>query len=103
MTLCARPGCSGAAVATFVFDSTACIVWIDDLGDDRPAGFGGRLCRRHADALSPPRGWRVDDRRVAVPPPPRPAPVASARVDDPLAPRPDTPLLTRAFRAAGAA
>ena len=27
----------------------------------------GRLCRRHANALSVPRGWTIDDRRELVP------------------------------------
>jgi len=41
-------------------------VWVDN----RPIPereLAGRLCRRHADAISVPRGWTIDDRRQAVP------------------------------------
>lgn len=32
-----------------------------------PGDGGGLLCRRHADALTVPRGWSLDDRRDPVP------------------------------------
>ena len=47
-------------------DSGALLVWLDNSHvPDRE--HAGRLCRRHADALTVPKGWTVDDRRVAVP------------------------------------
>jgi hypothetical protein len=59
---CARFGCSAVAVATFTFDSEARTVWLDTPLDGNARA--GELCSRHADALTPPRGWRLDDRRA---------------------------------------
>jgi Protein of unknown function (DUF3499) len=67
--LCERPGCSAVATVTYGFDTSDLVVWLSpfESGDQaRPYGTG-ILCRRHADALVVPRGWRVDDRREAVP------------------------------------
>ena len=64
--LCERPGCTGAADVSYGMDSGALLVWIDNSNvPDRE--HAGRLCRRHADALTVPKGWTIDDRRVAVP------------------------------------
>jgi hypothetical protein len=54
---------------TYGFDTSDLVVWLSpfEAGEQgRPYG-SGILCRRHADALVVPRGWRVDDRREAVP------------------------------------
>jgi hypothetical protein len=64
--LCERPGCSAPAEVSYGIDNSALLVWIDN----RPLPereLAGRLCRRHADAISVPRGWTVDDRRQAIP------------------------------------
>ena len=64
--LCERPGCAALAEVSYGIDNAALLVWIDN----RPLPereLAGRLCRRHADAISVPRGWTVDDRRLAVP------------------------------------
>ena len=64
--LCERPGCAALAEVSYGIDNAALLVWIDN----RPIPereLAGRLCRRHADAISVPRGWTVDDRRLAVP------------------------------------
>jgi hypothetical protein len=66
---CGRPGCSSVATVTFSFDATNCVVWLDALSDG--TARAGDLCTRHADLLSPPRGWERVDRR-----PPKPEPVA---------------------------
>jgi len=132
MSLCARPGCSNPAVASFNFDGLARIVWIGPLADAR-ARTAGDLCRRHADRLTPPRHWELRDLRpeavtagdapaapsrfVAPAPPPaiplpleprRPARVAApaaARAPRDTSTAPEapahSPLLERAFRAAG--
>src|SRR5882762_8731546 len=61
---CSRLGCGRHAAAVFAFDSLACLVWIDRLdGQTAQAPGAGRLCARHADAMSPPRGWNLLDRR----------------------------------------
>ena len=64
--LCERPGCSAPAEVSYGIDNGALLVWIDN----RPLPereLAGRLCRRHADAISVPRGWSIDDRRQAIP------------------------------------
>jgi hypothetical protein len=64
--LCERPGCSAPAEVSYGIDNSTLLVWIDN----RPIPereLAGRLCRRHADAISVPRGWTVDDRRQAIP------------------------------------
>ena len=64
--LCERPGCTGAADVSYGMDSGALLVWLDNSNvPDRE--HAGRLCRRHADALTVPKGWTIDDRRVAIP------------------------------------
>jgi hypothetical protein len=77
---CSRVGCGGAAVASFCFDGRAALVWLDPLDPDNGVG-AGVLCARHADALTPPRGWHLQDRRVPTPRlwDDRPAPPEPAR------------------------
>ena len=48
-------------------------MWLDRFSpeqadDPYPLGAMGAVCVRHSERLSPPRGWTMDDRRVAVPP-----------------------------------
>jgi hypothetical protein len=47
-------------------DHDSLLVWVDSDPAVDPARAGS-LCRRHADALTPPRGWTLDDRRDPVP------------------------------------
>ena len=64
--LCERPGCAALAEVSYGIDNSALLVWVDN----RPISdreIAGRLCRRHADAISVPRGWTIDDRRQAIP------------------------------------
>ena len=73
---CARFGCTAAATATFTFDSTARTVWLDTPFEGNARA--GELCGRHARALTPPVGWRVEDRRESGTrraPAPAPAPL----------------------------
>jgi hypothetical protein len=77
-------------VACFCFDGRAALVWLDPLDPDHGVG-AGVLCARHADALTPPRGWHLQDRRVRTPrlwddrpmapKPPREPRVAVARLE----------------------
>jgi hypothetical protein len=80
---CGRPGCSAPATATFTFDATRCVVWLNSLADG--TARAGDLCTRHADSLTPPQSWERVDRR----PPADPAPVAAASspTPTPVAPR----------------
>jgi hypothetical protein len=63
---CSRIGCGVEAVATFCFDARATLVWVDTLDPGRGTG-AGVLCAQHADALTPPRGWHLQDRRTGRP------------------------------------
>jgi Protein of unknown function (DUF3499) len=77
---CARPGCSTAASATLLFDYRARTSSLESLIDE-PHPMAYDLCEVHADALTVPRGWHLDDNRdggtgrddhVEPPPPPEP-------------------------------
>ncbi len=63
---CSRVGCNGDAVVSYCFDGRAALVWLDALDPARGLG-AGILCRRHADTLTPPRGWHLQDRRPPAP------------------------------------
>lgn len=116
---CARPTCSAPAVAAFNFDGLQRIVWVNTITDARST-TAGDLCEQHAARLRPPVHWELRDLRsgevtVVEPPPERPVSLdqkaAKQRRDRALlpddtedtAPEADesTPLLARAFRAAG--
>ena len=64
--LCERPGCAGAAEVSYGIDHGTLVVWVDNKAESE-RGHAGRLCRRHANALSVPRGWSIDDRRELIP------------------------------------
>ena len=96
------------ATATFTFDAREQTVWLDPPRDGNARA--GELCARHANTLRPPQGWRLEDRRQPAVSLPAAVPVPSlspslssrrpsARLDALLAA--DTPLLARAFEAAG--
>jgi hypothetical protein len=60
---CSRVDCCELAVALFAFDASECLVWLDPIST--PGRGAGVLCERHADRLSPPRGWNLLDRRAS--------------------------------------
>jgi hypothetical protein len=60
---CARPGCTQPACATLTYDYRGRAAWIDRLAvEAHPMNHD--LCERHAEGLSVPLGWRLEDRRV---------------------------------------
>jgi hypothetical protein len=63
-TVCARPGCSGAATAWLTYDYAAQQAWLDDQ-PARDLGNQWGLCGTHAARLRAPRGWTQVDRRAA--------------------------------------
>lgn len=63
---CARPGCTGPAIATLAYDYQGSAAWLDDLAAE-PHPMTHDLCARHADRLSAPNGWVLHDRRQATP------------------------------------
>lgn len=48
------------------FDAARRLAWFAPLDDDG-ALHGSETCQRHADAMVVPKGWWLDDRRVASP------------------------------------
>jgi hypothetical protein len=67
------------------FDAGRSLAWFAPLDDDG-ALHGSELCHRHADSMVLPKGWWLDDRRVASPQlfnpppsPPAPPPIAHSR------------------------
>ena len=62
---CARPGCTSAPVAVLTYDYAQRTAWLDDVGG-APLGTTWLLCITHADSLSVPVGWELEDRRAEV-------------------------------------
>lgn len=59
---CARPACGAPAVATLAYDYASRTVWLGPLADAAHPSTHD-LCAGHADRLSVPLGWDLDDRR----------------------------------------
>lgn len=59
---CSRTGCSDAAAVTLSYHYGQSQVWIDHLWPEREPHMYD-MCARHAERLSVPRGWHLDDRR----------------------------------------
>jgi hypothetical protein len=51
-------------MVAYGFDASQRMIWFEHFDANRGALMAGRLCRRHAESLIPPKGWWVDDRRV---------------------------------------
>jgi hypothetical protein len=95
---CARPGCNAPAAAAFNFDGLRRIVWLNPIVDTRDRSAGD-LCAPHADRLTPPLHWELRDLRSTSARPDRPT--RPARPMTEMETEPESPLLARAFRAAG--
>jgi len=61
---CSRSGCSDAAAVTLSYHYGQSQVWIDRLSPEREPHMYD-MCDRHAERMSVPRGWHLDDRRGA--------------------------------------
>jgi hypothetical protein len=87
------------ATIAYGFDADRLLVWLARSEPDADRARAGALCRRHADALTAPRGWSLDDRREPLP---RLFPWTADFADDDLDGllAADSPLLARAFRGA---
>jgi hypothetical protein len=64
--LCERPGCSETGDAEYGMVPEDLLFWIAPMSGTPHEGQNV-LCRRHADAMSVPRGWTLDDRREPIP------------------------------------
>ena len=63
---CAKPSCSTSASATLTYDYASRTAWVELLNDEaHPMRYD--LCADHADALTVPNGWALQDRRVRYP------------------------------------
>jgi len=61
--LCSRPGCASPAAATLTYNHARSAAWLGDLPAERePHAYD--LCAIHADGVSVPCGWKLDDRRT---------------------------------------
>jgi hypothetical protein len=59
---CSRQLCRETASITLTYQYGRAIVWIDDLAEDAdPHAYD--LCERHGKRITPPSGWRLEDRR----------------------------------------
>ncbi len=63
---CARPGCGQPASATLTYDYRGQQAWLERLSSEAHP-MTHDLCEAHAERLSVPRGWRLEDRRVVSP------------------------------------
>jgi len=63
---CAKPGCNTSAAATLTYDYAGRTAWIELLHDEAHP-MRHDLCGDHADALTVPNGWALQDRRVRYP------------------------------------
>lgn len=63
---CERPSCRELAVAAYYLDSSELVMTLENYVPVDGLQVNG-LCRRHADALVVPRGWRIEDKRENVP------------------------------------
>lgn len=63
---CARPGCAQPAVATLTYDYANQAAWLERLARE-PHPMTHDLCEAHADRLSVPQGWGLEDRRTVAP------------------------------------
>ena len=59
---CSRTGCAEPAAVTLTYNYGLQQVWIDALLPERDPHVYD-LCERHADCMSVPHGWHLDDRR----------------------------------------
>ena len=61
---CSRTGCTAAASVTLTYQYSRSVAWLDVLSRERdPHSYD--LCERHAERLTVPSGWRLEDRRYA--------------------------------------
>lgn len=63
---CERPSCRELAVAAYFLDSSELLMTLENYAPVDGLQVNA-LCRRHADALVVPRGWRIEDKRENVP------------------------------------
>jgi hypothetical protein len=62
---CTRQGCVHPATVTLTYQYARSQVWLDNLSPERdPHSYD--MCDQHANRLTPPSGWHLEDRRQRV-------------------------------------
>ncbi|NBT37079.1 MAG: DUF3499 family protein [Actinobacteria bacterium] len=64
---CERPGCSEPGVVASTFERESLTVVLSHYVGEVEEGSFNVMCTRHADILTVPRGWTIDDRREDPP------------------------------------
>lgn len=65
--LCERPTCKREGTVVYGFDAVRLEVWFESPKADQGSRVRyGLLCKEHADRMTVPRGWHLDDRRQRV-------------------------------------
>jgi hypothetical protein len=63
MSYCSKPGCPNRAALVLGYDYASALVVLEDAdGEVSPHAY--TLCFLCGDALRPPRGWTLEDRRA---------------------------------------
>lgn len=62
---CVRAGCGAPAAATLGYHYASRLVWLDSLDTDQVPGEQD-LCALHADRVTVPIGWALEDRRTPI-------------------------------------
>jgi hypothetical protein len=63
--ICSHPGCNALAEATLGFHYGSRLVWFEELKREFELDRYD-LCGFHLDGFAAPRGWDIQDRRVAA-------------------------------------
>ena len=64
---CERPGCSGPGVVACTFERSTLTVVLTHFVGEIEDGSYNVMCTKHADILTVPKGWTIDDRREDPP------------------------------------
>ena len=64
---CERPGCSQPGVVACTFERSTLTVVLTHFVGELNDGSYNVMCTKHADILTVPRGWTIDDRREDPP------------------------------------
>lgn len=64
---CERPGCSEPGVVACTFERSTLTVVLTHFVGELNDGSYNVMCTRHADILTVPKGWTIDDRREDPP------------------------------------
>lgn len=61
---CCRCAAPSTVLMTYVYAER--LIWLGDLDGPIDSGAGYAMCEKHANRLSPPVGWMLNDRRQPI-------------------------------------